>query len=417
MPLRTCLSICSTSTDDSTLLPKPPRHVSTTSDPTTSSSSSLHSALTFPTLQTLQTPQPTPLYPHKLLSTTQTPHHLPITSLALSTDHRLLYIATTSAVSAVDSLSLHPLSSLPTPSSAGAVKSLSFDSRLRLFTAHQDGRIRVWSSPHHRPLASLPTLPDRLRRLPLPKNYVHVRRHRRRLWIEHADAVSALVVSGNLIYSASWDKTLKIWRTSDLRCVESVAAHDDAINAVAVAGDGTVYTASADRRVRVWSPDRDSQRHVLIATLEKHKSSVNALALSEDGRILYSGACDRSILVWEREESADHMVVRGALRGHTRAILCLMNVGDLLFSGSADRTVRMWRRVRGSGQYCCVGVLEGHVRGVKALVAFREGEDTWRVCSGDLDGEVRVWKVWVSGGDICGVSSNNNCCNNGTNKR
>ncbi|KAM2332311.1 hypothetical protein ACFX1X_022883 [Malus domestica] len=37
----------------------------------------------------------------------------------------------------------------------------------------------------------------------------------------------------------------------DLRC--SVKAHEDAVNALAVLNDGTVYTGSTDCRIWVWS--------------------------------------------------------------------------------------------------------------------------------------------------------------------
>ncbi|KAJ6821322.1 nucleotide binding protein [Iris pallida] len=218
---------------------------------------------------------------------------------------------------------LTPKSTLPKmPSllSAGSVKSIAVagPAPLLFFTAHQDGKIRAWianNSGKVRLVSSLPTLADRILRYPIPSSHVAVRRHRRRLWIEHADAVSAVAAASGLLYSVSWDKTLKIWRLSDLRCVQSVTAHDDAVNAVAVASDGVVYTGSADTRIRVWSRSGDRRRrHFLVATLEKHRSAVNALAVSGDGRVLYSGSNDRSILVWERR-SAAHMAVVGALRG------------------------------------------------------------------------------------------------------
>lgn len=138
--------------------------------------------------------------------------------------------------------------------------------------------------------------------------------------------------------------------------------------------------------------------------MEKHKSAVNALALNDDGSVLFSGACDRSILVWEREDSANHMVVSGALRGHQKAILCLINVSDLLLSGSADRTVRIWKRVY-DGSFCCVGVLDGHRKPVKSLAAIQEynGDDESQsspngvvsVFSGSLDGEIKVWQLSI----------------------
>ena len=72
---------------------------------------------------------------------------------------------------------------------------------------------------------------------------------------------------------------------------------------------------------------------------------MNALALNNDGSVLYSGAGDRSILVWEKDSvGGGNMVVVGALRGHTKAILCLVVVADLVFSGSVDKSVRVWRR-------------------------------------------------------------------------
>ncbi|GMI74946.1 hypothetical protein like AT1G24130 [Hibiscus trionum] len=297
----------------------------------------------------------------------------------------------------------------------------------KLFSAHHDNKIRVWRIQSHvnrkyKCLATLPTLNDRLWKSLSEKNYVQVRRHKKRTWIHHVDTVSALAISTDcsLLYSASWDRTFKIWRTSDFKCVESVQnAHDDAINAIVLSKDGFVHTGSADKRIKVWKKNHAGIKHkhslVLSSTLEKHKSAVNALALSDDGTVLYSGACDRSILVWERESGGTtggddgewRMVLLGALRGHTKAILCLAVVMDLVFSGSADKTVRIWRRGT-DRSHCCLVVLEGHTKAVKCLTAAVDecnntvnttteegGSETisCTVCSGSLDYGIKVWQV------------------------
>ncbi|KAJ6676735.1 hypothetical protein OIU85_009962 [Salix viminalis] len=191
----------------------------------------------------------------------------------------------------------------------GAVKSLVVLAE-KLFSAHQDHKIRVWrinnqeTNQHkYTRLATLPTLGDRAFKSLLPKNQVQIRRHKTSTWVHHVDTVSALALSSDEshLYSVSWDRTLKIWRTSDFRCMESVAnAHDDAINAVALSNDGSVYTGSADKKIKVWRKSSEENKHSLVDTLEKHKSGINALALSSDGSVLYSGACDRSIVVWEK---------------------------------------------------------------------------------------------------------------------
>ena len=56
----------------------------------------------------------------------------------------------------------------------------------------------------------------------------------------------------------------------------------------------------------MWKKLEGEKKHSLIGTLEKHKSAVNALALNSDGSVLYSGACDRSILVWESDQNENN---------------------------------------------------------------------------------------------------------------
>jgi WD40 repeat protein len=286
----------------------------------------------------------------------------------------------------------------------GAVKSLVVLAE-KLFSAHQDNKIRVWktnnqetSQQKYTRLATLPTLGDRAFKSLLPRNQVQIRRHKTCTWVHHVDTVSALALSSDEshLYSVSWDRTIKIWRTNDFKCLESVAnAHDDAINAVALSNDGNVYTGSADKKIKVWRKSSEENKHSLVATLEKHMSGINALALSTDGSVLYSGACDRSIVVWEKDDDGN-MVVLGALRGHTQSILCLAVVSDLVFSGSADKTIRIWRGVDRS--YSCLAVLEGHGGPVKCLTASidRSSSDaSFLLYSGSLDCDIKVWQINV----------------------
>ncbi|CAL5203355.1 unnamed protein product [Lathyrus oleraceus] len=302
----------------------------------------------------------------------------------------------------------------------GAVKSLVIQSNTNtntntntLFSAHQDHKIRVWkltNDQKYTHLATLPTLGDRASKILIPKNHVQIRRHKKCTWVHHVDTVSSLALSkdGNLLYSVSWDRTIKIWRTRDFTCLESITnAHDDAINAVVVSYDGVVYSGSADKKIKVWKnlQDHKKQKHCLVDTLEKHNSGINALVLSSDESVLYSGACDRSILVWEKADDADaddgKMVVVGALRGHTNSILCLAVVWNLVCSGSADKTIRIWRGV--GRDYCCLSVLQGHQGSIKCLTAVVENcddnseseEASFLVYSSSLDCDIKVWQIFV----------------------
>lgn len=248
-------------------------------------------------------------------------------------------------------------------------------------------------SKQHQLVSTLPTITDRLLHSVSPKNYVTVRRHKKRLWLEHWDAVSDLVVKEGFMYSVSWDKSFKIWNATSYKCLESVnKAHEDAVNAIAVSDNGVVYTGSSDGSIRVWERVDKERKHSLVTTLEKHKSTVNALALNDDGSLLFSGGCDRSIVVWERGKNDHHVVFVEALWGHTGAVLCLIYVDGLLVSGSADRTVRIWQRGK-ENYYGCMAILEGHEKPVKSLVGFSRSNGVVSICSGSLSGEIKVWDI------------------------
>ncbi|CBI40979.3 unnamed protein product, partial [Vitis vinifera] len=244
----------------------------------------------------------------------------------------------------------------------------------KIFTGHQDGKIRVWKvsakNPSvHKRVGTLPTFRDYIRSSMNPSNYVEVRRHRNALWIKHFDAISSLSLSEDkkFLYSASWDKTIKVWRISDSKCLESVNVHDDAVNAVVAGFDGLVFTGSADGSVKVW-------RRELQAKGTKHFFSQTLL----------------------KQECAKHLSHGGILRGHKLAVLCLVAAGNLVFSGSADMGICVWRRLE--GDHSCLAVLTGHNGPVKCLAIEDDIESTaadrrWILYSGSLDKSVKMWRV------------------------
>ncbi|KAJ0635754.1 putative [Myosin heavy-chain] kinase transcription factor WD40-like family [Helianthus annuus] len=206
--------------------------------------------------------------------------------------------------------------------------------------------------------------------------------------------------------------------TVNHQCITTFKAHTSSISTLTVAGKH-LLSGSSDTQIRFWPRDESlpteqnliasgespEKKHKLVDTLEKHKSAVNALALSADETVLYSGACDRSIIVWEKGTAGGderHMVVAGALRGHSMAVLCITVVGDLVVSGSADKTVRVWKKGIDGKKYSRVCVLEGHNGPVKCLAAALDGctgsessGTSYVVYSGSLDCDVKVWKVSV----------------------
>ncbi|KAF5729295.1 myosin heavy chain kinase B-like [Tripterygium wilfordii] len=267
----------------------------------------------------------------------------------------------------------------------------------KVFTAHQDSRIRVWkvtrrSENVFRLVDTLPTTKDYLGKFMKQSNYVQTRRHHKRLWIEHADSISCLAVNNGFIYSGSWDKTLKVWRISDLKCLESIKAHDDAINAL-VACKGTVYSASADGKIKAWGKEGKSS-HSLKGILEGHKDvSINAVIVSEDGKWVYGGGSDGFLMGWEGSLDLISWKFVSEVKAHKMAVLCMCLTGEILCSGSADKNICIWKR-EAFGKLSKVGVISGHEGPVKCLQASPSNVGGgFLLYSGGFDKSLRVW--WV----------------------
>ena len=286
-------------------------------------------------------------------------------------------------------------------SSSGLVKAIIIAGE-KIFTGHQDGKIRVWkvipkNPTVHKRSGTLPTLKEVFKSSIRPSAYVQVR-NRSALWIKHSDAISCLTLNEDktLLYSASWDRTFKVWRISDSKCLESINAHDDAVNSVVASLDGLVFTGSADGTVKVWKREQQGKRtkHSPVQTLLKQESAVTALAVNTSGSVLYCGSSDGMVNYWECEKQLTH---GGVLKGHKLAVLCLAAAGNLVFSGSADKTICVWRR--DDKIHACMSVLTGHNGPVKCLAVeedhekSKDGDQRWVVYSGSLDKSVKVWSV------------------------
>ncbi|XP_009793771.1 protein JINGUBANG-like [Nicotiana sylvestris] len=285
-----------------------------------------------------------------------------------------------------------------------------------VYAAYADCKIRVWRRTwegviKHVRVASIPKVGSFVR------SYISGRDK----MMKHMGPISSLAIniSDDILYSASLDKTVKVWRISDLKCIETIQAHNDPINAIVVGDDGVLYTASDDATVRVWrrnfcSGDRP---HSLTVTLPAKCSPVKTLALTTDGGVLYGGCSDGYIHYWIKGWFSGQLQYGGALLGHTHAVMCLSSTANYFISGSADSTCRVWFREQDC-QHVCVAILQGHRGPIRCVTAFpgcvnnEESEDGCTICTGSLDGVIKMWRVRCtsSSSDNTGKGSSQNAC-------
>ncbi|KAJ7965954.1 myosin heavy chain kinase B-like [Quillaja saponaria] len=264
-----------------------------------------------------------------------------------------------------------------------------------LFSAHKDHKIRIWNFNVSDTFRSkkVSTLPRRSSFFLYPKSNN----------LQHKDYISCMAYyhPEGILYTGSHDKTVKVWRVSDSKCVDSFVAHEDFVSAILVnQNDGCVFTCSFDGSVKIWRRVYRENSHTLIMTLKFQASPINSMALSSSFNqyFLYSGSSDGTISFWEKERMSYRFKHGGFLQGHRFAVLCLAAIGKLIFSGSEDTTIRVWRREEGSCYHECLAVLDGHRGPVRCLATCLEMNKVvmgYLVYSASLDQTFKAWRIKV----------------------
>jgi WD40 repeat protein len=188
---------------------------------------------------------------------------------------------------------------------------------------------------------------------------------------------------GQIIATVGYDETEKLnivkLRQRDGNLITTLKGHEGSIQDISFSRDGQIIvTASDDKTVKFWR--RDGKE---IAKLEGTDSRSQDVTFSPNGQIVAALSADNTVKLWQRDGKKES----ATLKGHEGDIydVSFSRDGQKIATASADKTVKLWGQ-----DGTLIATLTGHGDWVRKVKFSPDGN---RLVSLSDDKTVKLWSA------------------------
>lgn len=202
-----------------------------------------------------------------------------------------------------------------------------------------------------------------------------------------------LLKDGHTMVTASSDQTVRFWDLDEMRPLRSLKDHTNAVKALAMTTDQTILiSAGDDRTIRFWDM---ASGQPLATLLDAHPLPINALEVSNNGRLLISADSGGGIYLWNLTDPSGRVNPQSLVdAGPERILQADGTVNDLRFTRddsylvSGGKSLQVWTM----SDLRQPKTLEGH-EPLTFINRLAISADNRTLVSASSDQTVRLWNM------------------------
>jgi WD40 repeat protein len=193
--------------------------------------------------------------------------------------------------------------------------------------------------------------------------------------------VNAIVMSRDdrQFITAHSDHTIRIWDRDSGREIQKLTGHQESVECIALSKDGKLlYSGDSNGTIKEWViADNTCQKTF------KSYVNIECLSLSENEQVLYAVDVGGIIYEWKIDEANYYIKSLGEYSTHE---MLLNENGKFLYSASNDGRINRWTL----DDNTCQLIIETHQESISGLALSADRKFLY---SGDRNGIIKQWKL------------------------